>query len=258
MLASPAVSRALAVLLALVATGALAQAHPSYVPEVGQPGRDVVWVPTPDELVNKMLDLAKVTSRDYVIDLGSGDGRTVIAAAKRGARALGVEYNPDLVELSKENARAAGVSARTTFVKADLFKTDLSKATVITLFLLPELNLKLRPTLLKLKPGTRIVSNTFPMGGWKPDEVRELNRDSGCSSWCQALLWIVPARVAGTYSLPQGEFVLRQQFQLLYGRLTTGGRSYALEGRVRGEEVSLSAGRLEYHGRMKGAKLVLD
>src|SRR6266702_3620430 len=146
-----------------------AQQGAQFEPQVGQAGKDVVWVPTPQELVNKMLDLAKVTPQDYLIDLGSGDGRTVITAAKRGARALGVEFNPDMVELSKRNAAKAGVSDKASFVEADIFRSDLSPATVITLFLLPDPNIKLRPTILTLKPGTRVVSNTFRMGDWEPD-----------------------------------------------------------------------------------------
>src|SRR5437667_9039078 len=155
----------LALFLSVTLTGAYARAQ-QYEPHVGQEGKDVIWVPTPQALVDKMLDMAKVTPKYYVIDLGSGDGRTVITAAKRGARALGIEYNPDMVELSKRNAAKAGVTARAQFENADLFKTDLSKATVITMFLLPEINKKLRPTILKLRPGTRVVSNTFTMGEW--------------------------------------------------------------------------------------------
>src|SRR4051812_19413701 len=126
----------------------------AYEPTPGQPGKDVVWVPMPDTQVERLLDLAKVTAADFVMDLGSGDGRTVIAAAKRGARAVGVEFNPDLVTLSRHRAREAGVADKATFVEGDLFKADLSRATVITLFLLDDINIKLRPTLLLLKPGT--------------------------------------------------------------------------------------------------------
>src|SRR5918992_5999257 len=140
--------------------GALAQTT-TYEPSVGQEGKDVVWVPTPQVLVDKMLDMAKVTPSDYVIDLGSGDGRTVITAAKRGARAHGIEYNRDMVELSKRNAEKEGVSGKATFAQADLFKSDFSQASVITMFLLPDINLKLRPKILDLKPGTRVVSNSF-------------------------------------------------------------------------------------------------
>src|ERR687898_365989 len=162
---------------------AAAQTKP-FEPQVGQAGKDVVWVPTPQALVDKMLDLAKVTPQDFLIDLGSGDGRTVITAAKRGARALGIEYNPDMVELSKRNAAADGVSDRSTFVKADLFESDFSQATVITMFLLPTINMQLRPKILDLKPGTRIVSNSFDMGEWKADATG--NADGGCGGWCTA------------------------------------------------------------------------
>ncbi|HET7394413.1 MAG TPA: class I SAM-dependent methyltransferase, partial [Candidatus Binatia bacterium] len=167
----------LALSIAVLSAAAAAQAQPAkreFKPEVGQEGKDVIWVPTPQELVEKMLDMAKVTPKDYVIDLGSGDGRTVIAAAKRGAKALGIEYNPDMVELSKRNAATEGVSDRATFMKADLFESDLSQAQVITMFLLPDINLKLRPKLLNLRPGTRIVSNSFTMGEWQADETADV------------------------------------------------------------------------------------
>ena len=201
-----------ALLLAVFSATACSQAQKApaaYEPTVGQEGKDVVWVPTPQAVVDKMLDMAKVTPKDFVMDLGSGDGRTVITAAKRGARAMGVEYNPQMVELSKRNAEKEGVTARASFVKADLFETDFSQATVITMFLLPDINLKLRPKILGLKPGTRIVSNSFTMGDWQADETAELSSSQGCSnSWCTALLWIVPAKVAGTYAVPQGVFAL--------------------------------------------------
>src|SRR5947207_15556951 len=189
---------ALALTLAAAASQTTAPQKP-YKPESGQPGKDVVWVPTSQALVEKMLEMAQVTPQDYVIDLGSGDGRTVIAAAKRGARAHGIEYNPDMVELSKRNAQEAGVAERATFEQADLFESDFSKATVITMFLLPSINMRLRPTILNLRPGTRIVSNSFNMEDWEPDGVETLTRD--CSSWCTALLWIVPAKVDGTWHL---------------------------------------------------------
>ena len=181
-------------------------------------------MPTPQVLVDKMLDMAKVTPNDSVIDLGSGDGRTVISAAKRGARAVGVEYDPDMVELSRRIAEKEGVSARATFVKADLFETDFSAFSVITMFLLPTINLKLRPKILALKPGTRIVSNSFDMGAWQADEIADLSGSGACSvSYCTSLLWIVPARVAGTHNLPQGKLVLEQTFQRLAGSLNTEG-----------------------------------
>ncbi len=249
------------VLAAFVSAGcAQAQKAPStYEPTSGQEGKDVVWVPTSQALVDKMLDLAGVTKDDFVMDLGSGDGRTVITAAKRGARAVGVEYNPDLVALSKRNAEKEGVSARATFMKADLFETDFSKATVITMFLLPDLNIKLRPRILALKPGTRIVSNSFTMGDWKEDKRATLTQEAGCNtSWCTALFWIVPARVEGTHKLPQGEVTFKQRFQVLSGDLVTEGKTYAMEGKVRGNEVSFTAGGREYRGRMNGQRFELN
>ena len=236
---------------------ALAQAPSTYEPSVGQEGKDVVWVPTPQSLVNKMLDMAKLTPQDFHMDLGSGDGRTVITAAKRGARSMGVEYNPDMVELSRRNAEKEGVSARATFVKADLFETDFSKANVITLFLLPDINLRLRPKILNLKPGTRIVSNTFTMGEWQADETA--SADNGCeSSWCTALLWIVPAKVAGSYKTREGEVTLKQEFQMLSGTLRSEGKTYALQGKVKGEEITFSAGGKSYSGKLNGKTLELQ
>ena len=252
----PAVRHTLAFLLS--AFSALAVAQTAYEPSVGQEGKDVVWVPTPQVVVDKMLDMAKLQASDYLMDLGSGDGRTVITAAKRGASALGIEYNPDMVELSKRNAEKEGLSSRAVFMKADLFETDLSRATVITMFLLPEINLKLRPAILRLRPGTRVVSNTFTMGEWKADETATIGGDAGCnSSWCTALLWIVPARVAGNYKVAQGEVGLKQDFQMLSGFLRTGGKTFALEGRVRGDEVSFTAGGREYRGKLNGKNLEL-
>jgi SAM-dependent methyltransferase len=202
--------------------------------------------------------MAKVTPNDFVMDLGSGDGRTVITAAKRGARALGIEYNPEMVELSKRNAEKAGVAERARFVKADLFETDFSKATVITMFLLPDINLKLRPKILKLKPGTRVVSNSFTMGDWQADETAEMGANNGCeNSWCTALLWIVPAQVAGSYKLPEGEVTLKQTYQMLSGTMRTGGKTFALKGKVNGEEISFSAGGKKYRGKLNGKTLEL-
>ena len=231
---------------------------PSYQPSSGQEGKDVIWIPTPQVVVDRMLDMAKVTPRDFVMDLGSGDGRTVITAALRGARAVGVEYNPDMVEYSRRNAEKAGVTGKATFVKADLFETDFSRASVITMFLLPDINLKLRPKILKLKPGTRIVSNSFTMGEWKEDERAELSQDAGCNvSWCTALLWIVPAHVAGFYKVPQGDLVLKQSYQLLSGTLATGGKTYAIEGKVRGEDIAFKANGKQYSGKLHGKTLEL-
>ena len=218
-----------------------------FEPRVGQPGKDVVWVPTPQALVDKMLDMAKVTPNDFVMDLGSGDGRTVITAAKRGATAMGIEYNPDMVELSKRNAQKEGVSAKATFVQADLFKADLSKATVITMFLLPSINMQLRPSILNLKPGTRIVANTFTMEDWDADETQSVT--DNCSSWCTALLWIVPAKVQGTWKTPQGNLTLTQTFQNVTGNLN----GTAVTGKLTGDQISLTAGGTTYTGRVNAA-----
>jgi phospholipid N-methyltransferase len=222
-----------------------------FVPWVGQEGKDVVWVPTSQALVEKMLDLAKVTPADYVIDLGSGDGRTVITAAKRGARALGIEYNPDMVELSRRRATEAGVTGKATFVNADLFESDFSQATVITMFLMSDINLRLRPTFLKLQPGTRLVSNTFTMGEWTADETASVTGD--CRSWCTALLWIVPAEVEGAWRLPQGALTLKQDFQMLSGSLTSGNATAPIaDGRLRGDQISFGIGNAQYAGRVSG------
>ena len=225
-------------------------AQKPYEPRVGQPGKDVVWVPTPDATVEKMLDLAKVTAADTVMDLGSGEGRIVIAAAKRGARAIGIEYNPDLVELSKRNAAAAGVSARASFVQGDVFLADLQPATVVTLFLLPSLNVKLRPKLLELKPGTRIVSNSFAMEEWQADEQATLQ--DGCVSWCSALLWLVPAHVEGTWQTPHGALMLAQKFQTFVG---TVGPAVVTDGRLRGDAISFTLGNTRYTGRVDGDRM---
>jgi precorrin-6B methylase 2 len=232
------------------ATASYAQATqapaPTFEPRVGQPGKDVVWVPTPQELVEKMLDLAQVTKQDFLMDLGSGDGRTVITAAKRGLRAQGVEYNPDMVSLAQKNAAAAGVSDRAQFVQADLFATDFSKAQVVTMFLLPSINMKLRPTILNMRPGTRIVSNTFTMEDWQPDQSETIQE---CSSWCTAHLWIVPAKVAGTWQLPQGSLTLTQEFQMLAGTL---GSTAISGGRMRGDAITFTVGNTVYNGRVEG------
>jgi precorrin-6B methylase 2 len=229
------------------AAQAPAAAQKPYEPEVGQAGKDVVWVPTPQALVEKMLDMAKVTPKDYVIDLGSGDGRTVITAAKRGAKAHGIEYNPDMVELSKRNAEKEGVTGKATFEKADLFQSDFSKAQVVTMFLLPTINMKLRPTILNLKPGTRIVSNSFTMEDWQADETATVDKD--CTSWCTAYLWIVPAKVEGTWTMPAGALSLKQQFQMVSGTL---GSTQIQEGKLTGDEISFKVGNVVYKGKVAG------
>lgn len=228
-----------------------AAASKEFTPEVGQAGKDVVWVPTPQTLVNKLLDMTKLTPKDILYDLGSGDGRTVITAAKRGARAYGIEYNPDMVELSKRNAAKEGVSDKATFEKADIFESDFSEATVITLFLLPSLNMKLRPTLLNMKPGTRVAANSFDMGDWKPDQTARVEGD--CGSWCTAYLWIVPAKVEGAWKTANGELTLKQEFQVISGALRTGDKSLAISnGKLDGERIAFSVGAVQYSGRVNG------
>jgi SAM-dependent methyltransferase len=214
-----------------------------FVPQSGQPGKDVVWVPTPEAVVDRMLRMARVGPKDFVIDLGSGDGRTVIMAAKKfGARAMGVEYNPDMVTLSNQNAEKAGVGSKVKFVKADLFETDFSQATVVTMYLLPNINIKLRPKILDMRPGTRVVSHAFNMEDWQPDETANVEgRD--------AYLWIVPAKVAGHWKLavPAGngaetwEVALEQQFQKISGKAQRGDKSFNLtDARLRGASIHFS------------------
>jgi hypothetical protein len=232
-----------------------AQPAKEFQPEVGQAGKDVVWVPTPQALVDKMLEMAKVTPKDYVIDLGSGDGRTVITAAKKGSKALGIEYNPDMVELSKKNAAKEGVSDKASFMKADLFESDFSQAQVITMFLLPSINLKLRPKILDLKPGTRIVSNSFDMEDWKPDQTE---RVEGCTNWCTAYLWIVPAKVQGTWKTPQGEIALKQTFQNVTGTLKNGNVVTPINGKLNGEQISFSGAGVQYTGHVQGNTMELN
>ena len=237
-------------LLVIGVSGATAQ---TYQPVPGQPGKDVVWIPTPDHAVDKMLGMAQVTARDYVIDLGSGDGRNLIAAAKRGARALGVEYNPDLVALSKRAAADAGVADKVTIVQGDMFEADISKATVMTLFLLPNHLSRLAPQFLKLKPGTRIVSNTYEIGGgWEPDETAQAQP---CKSWCVVVLYVVPAQVAGTWRLGEDEWLtLEQSYQKVYGTYQIGGVAVPIDnGRLRGENIRFTVNQVEYSGRIEGS-----
>jgi len=242
--------------LSIIATGVFAQAAASaeYEPRVRQEGKDVVWVPTCQELVDKMLDIAKVTAQDYVIDLGSGDGRTVITAAKRGAHALGIEYNPDMVELSKRNAVKEGVTDKAQFIEADLYKSDFSQATVITMFLLTEINVSLRPRILNLKAGTRIVSNTFTMGGWTPDQNATVEGND-CGDYYTALLWIVPAKVEGRWKVPEGELTLKQSFQTFSGTLKSGANITRVKGKLNGDLITFSIGNANYTGRVSGSTM---
>ena len=244
------------IMLAAIA-GAADDTEKPFAPVEGQPGRDVVWVPTPDVLVEKMLDVARVTPDDFVMDLGSGDGRNIIAAAKRGARALGVEYNPDMVELSKRIAEKAGVAEKAQFVQGDMYEADISKATVLALFLLPENLNKLAPKFLAMKPGTRIVANHFAVSGWDPDETGRADGD--CGSWCQWLLYIVPAQAGGRWRFQKGELELEQKFQMLTGKFRLNGMTTELEsGRLLGEQITFTIGGKEYKGRASADAMVGD
>ncbi|MDX2201624.1 MAG: class I SAM-dependent methyltransferase [Hyphomicrobiaceae bacterium] len=221
-----------------------------YAPVSGQEGKDVVWVPTAQALVDRMLTMAKITPDDFVVDLGSGDGRTVITAAKRGVRAHGIEYNPELVALSERNAKEAGVDKLATFERADIFQSDFSKATVVTLFLLPALNVKLRPTLLGMKPGTRVVSNSFDMGDWEPDGRIEAG-GSNCTSYCRAMMWVIPAKVGGAWRLGDGALQLTQTYQMLGGTLTRGRKVFPISSaRMAGTSITFTAGGKRYDGRV--------
>lgn len=223
-----------------------------YKPELDQPGRDVIWVPTPEALADVMLDLAKVTAGDYLIDLGSGDGRLVILAAKRGAQALGIEYNPKLVAYAQATAQKAGVADKARFIKADLFAADFSRATVVTLFLGPDLNKKLLPKLLALKPGTRIVANTHPIGDWPANAVAQSTDDEKSVYYRVARLWIVPARVDGAWRTLQGPLRIAQRYQQLEGTLQLHDNAVPVRGQVEGDRVSFSAAGVRYEGVVKG------
>ncbi|MDR0310536.1 MAG: class I SAM-dependent methyltransferase [Acidobacteriota bacterium] len=243
---------AITLCLLLTASAAFAQtgSGESYMPQSGQPGKDVVWVPTPQALVDTMLNMAKVTPSDLVMDLGSGDGRTVITAAKRGATAMGIEYNPEMVALARRNAAKEGVGAKATFMEADLFESDFSKANVITMFLLPNINMRLRPKILDMRPGTRVVANSFTMEDWKPDQTTTIAED--CAGWCTAYLWIVPAKVNGVWKLDGGQIRFDQEFQNITGTLTQNGKELKLTGTLNGDKISFSAGGTEYAGTVSG------
>lgn len=243
----------LAALAFFLATGnASAQTtDENFKPSEGQEGKDVVWVPTPAILVEHMLDVAKVTPQDFVMDLGSGDGRNIIAAARRGARALGVEYNPNMVVLAQRAAAAAGVADKAQFVQGDMYEADISQATVLALFLLPENLRKLTPKFADLKPGTRIVANTFGISDW---EIESTSRTEGdCYAWCTALLYLVPSKVAGKWRMPQGVLTLEQKYQTFSGTLLSAGASIAIDkGRLSGDRINFTVGGVEYAGRVNG------
>lgn len=237
-----------------------AECEKEYKPQSGQAGKDVIWVPTNDALVERMLRMAKTTSSDLVYDLGAGDGKIAIAAAKKfGARSVGVEYNPDMARFAQCMVRAEGVSDRTKVIQGDIFETDFSDATVVTLYLLPELNLRLRPTLLKMKPGTRVVSHSFLMDDWEPDD-RSTTEDG------YAYLWIVPAQVQGTWTFsPQqgGERLvaqLEQEFQFLRGSVGSGsGAKEIREGKLNGAELQFEftgeGGTARLTGKVNGNRI---
>ncbi len=239
-----ALLRLLPLLLCLAAASASAQ------PFEGEPGKDVVWIASPRDMVEKMLDMARVTPQDYVIDLGSGDGRNVIAAAKRGARALGVEYNPELVEVSRRAAVAAGVADKAKFVQGDMFEADISQATVLILFLIPDNLRRLDARFRALRPGTRLVSNTYEIGGWYGEET---GRTEPCLTWCVATLYIVPASVDGVWRLADAELTLEQDLQVVFGTYETAGISVRIEGgRLHGNDIRFTVNDVVYEGRVNG------
>ena len=229
----------------------------TYVPQRGQMGKDVMWLPTSDDLVLKMLDAAKVGPNDDLVDLGAGDGKIPIAAARQfGARAWGIEYNKDLAALAQRNAQRAGVAGRVRIVHGDIFKEDFSKATVVTMYLLEELNAQLRPTILAMKPGTRVLSNTFSMGDWEPDQVIRVTNGTG-------YFWTVPANVAGLWTLSgldeKGNATLKldQNFQRVGGTLTLQGKTQNLLGaRMHGAELHFSF--INADGLLKAVKVLVN
>jgi SAM-dependent methyltransferase len=255
---------AVAALAALaIALPAAAQKDKDYEPHVGQAGKDVIWVPTPDEVVERMLRMAQVTANDYVVDLGAGDGKIAIAAAKKfGARALGIEYNADMARHAQRNAERAGVAGRARIVQGDIFVSDFTQATVVTMYLLPALNLKLRPQILAMRPGTRVVSHSFSMDDWEADETSSLDGR-------RAYFWVVPAAVAGAWSLELAgggaaeklEMTLEQRYQKIDGTVTLGPVLGGLrEARLRGFLVAFSyvddkGARRDFSGRVSGARM---
>ena len=213
-----------------------------YEPTVAQAGKDVIWVPTPNDLVVKMLETAKVNPSDVVYDLGAGDGKIPIQAARQfGARAVGIEFNPDMANLARQNAQRANVSDKVTIVTGDIFEEDFSNATVVTLYLLTNLNMKLKPTILNMKPGTRVVSNSFMMGAWEPDEI--INPEAGGRGY----YWVVPAKIQGDWSvtglpgITTARLSLQQKFQKAEGTLTfADNRTQRVTGKLNGSQLTLT------------------
>ena len=235
----------------------------SYEPQVGQAGKDVIWVPTPDEVVERMLRMAQVTANDYVVDLGAGDGKIAIAAAKLfGARSLGIEYNPEMAKHAQRNAEKAGVTSKARIVQGDIFVTDFTQATVVTMYLLPALNLKLRPQLLAMRPGTRVVSHSFTMDDWEADETSSMDGR-------RAYFWVVPANVMGAWTLEVSgggasekmELTFEQRYQKIEGTLGLGQVQAGLrDARLRGFNISFSyvdgkSVRRDLTGRVSGARM---
>ena len=226
----------------------------TYKPRVGQEGKDVIWVPSPPAVVERMRDIAKVTRDDVVMDLGSGDGRNVIAAARRGARAVGVEFNPELAAMSNRSAAREGLAGRASFVQGDMFAADISQASVLALFLLPDNLRRLVPKFVDMKPGSRIVVNYFGIDGWEADLTEEMKAD--CQPWCVIKLYIVPAKVGGKWQLAEGELEIEQSHQMLRGTLSAGGvKTDIANARMDGERIVFTVGNTEYTGRVNGERM---
>ena len=236
-----------------------AAAQKAYEPQVGQAGKDVIWVPTPDEVVDRMLRMAQVTANDLVYDLGAGDGKIAIAAAKKfGARTVGIEYDADMAKHAQGNVEKAGVTAKARIVNGDIFATDFSQATVVTMYLLPALNMKLRPTILAMRPGTRVVSHSFTMEDWEADEISSMDGR-------RAYFWLVPANVNGGWSLDSGgdkaELSFEQRFQKIEGTVGLGHSQGGLrDARLRGFNISFTyvdnnSVKRDYAGRVTGSRM---
>jgi hypothetical protein len=228
---------------ALLAGCAAAQAQTASAP----PRLDVPYVPTDQETVNAMLDMAKVGPDDFVIDLGSGDGRIVVSAARRGARGFGVDLNPQRIKEANANAERANVTDKVKFYNQNLFDTKIGDATVLTMYLLPSVNLQLRPRLFtELKPGTRVVSHDFDMGDWQPDNQTDLGRD-------QVFFWVIPVQVGGNWTIKSGSDSYKVSLQQKYQRISgtaSGGEGGNLDGKLLGNEVTFTLGGKKYTGKV--------